>query len=138
VRYRADPPELEDFVEAVGKALRARDSLDLRLAAPIVARNAVPLLLDLNPQRVVWTRREAVEAAAALRVVPRGWQDDLAALLGLAAAGDEALALAVRRVGAGVLRLLREAGSRVGDRQPELTMYLHDGTLERHLGLGSS
>jgi hypothetical protein len=40
------------------------------------------------------------------------------------------------RVAGGVLRLLRESGSRIGDGQPELTRYLHGGTLERHLGLG--
>ena len=138
VRYAAEPPELEDFVEATAKALRAERPLVLRLGAQLLGRKAVPLLLDLNESRVVRTRLEAVEAARALRTVPEGWSDDLPALLGLLETGDDAVAAAARRVAAGVLRLLREAGSRVGDRQPELTRYLHDGTLERHLGLGSS
>ena len=41
--------------------------------------------------------------------------------------------MSVERVAFGVLGLLRERGSRVGDAQPELTRYLHDGTLERRL-----
>jgi hypothetical protein len=49
---------------------------------------------------------------------------------------DARVSDAVERVGRGVLVLLREQGSRVADAQPDLTRYLHDGTLERHLGLG--
>jgi hypothetical protein len=133
IRYAAEPPELEDFVEAAVKALRAQEPFPLRLAARMVGEKAVPLLLDLNAPQVVRTRLEALEAALGLRVVPEGWRDDLPALLGLRAAVDMEVYDALERVAFGVLRLLREAGSRVGDAQPELTRYLHDGTLERHL-----
>jgi hypothetical protein len=135
LRYLAAPPELEDFVEDVAKALRAERPVVMRLRAQQLARAAVPLLLDLNPADVVRTRVEAFEAACAFRLAPDGWRDDFPALLGVVAADDDAVREAVRRVGAGVLRLLREHGSRVGDAQPELTTYLHDGTLERHLAL---
>jgi hypothetical protein len=133
IRYAAEPPELEDFVEAAAKALRAREPFPLRLAARMVGETAVPLLLDLNAPQVVGTRLEALEAARALRVAPDGWHGDLPALLGLAAAADVDVYDAVQRVAFGVLRLLREAGSHVGDAQPDLTRYLHDGTLEGHL-----
>lgn len=129
------PPELEDFVEAAAKALRADAALPLRLAARMVGEAAVPLLLDLNVPTPVGTRVEALEAALALRVAPEGWRDDLPALLGLVPSADDDVRAAVSRVAAGALRLLREAGSRVGDAQPDLTRYLHDGTLERHLGV---
>jgi hypothetical protein len=131
VRYGPEPPELEDFVEAAAKALRATEELPRRLAGRIVGETAVPLLLDLNPPQPVRTRLEALEAALALRVAPEDWRDDLPALLGLAPAQD--IRPAVERIAFGVLRLLREAGSRVADAQPDLTRYLHDGTLERHL-----
>ncbi|HET8529431.1 MAG TPA: hypothetical protein VFL60_11000 [Gaiellaceae bacterium] len=133
LRYPAAPPELEAFVEYAAKALRAREPLPLRLAAQGLGRTVVPLLLDLDPQPAVRNRREAVEAALALRVAPAGWRNDLPVLHGLAPASDETVRAAAERVGFGVLRLLRETGSRVGDAQPELSRYLHDGTLERHL-----
>jgi hypothetical protein len=125
------PAELEDFVEACAKALRAADPVALRLAARSAGETAVPLVRDLNEPVAVSTREEAARAALALSVAPDGWADDLAALLGLAAADDGRVLAAVRGVGAGVLRLLRERGV---EAQPELATYLHDGTLERHLG----
>ena len=133
LRYPPAAPELEDFVEDAAKAFRAADPLPLRLAAQGLGRDAVPLLLDLNPEQVVRTRREAIAAARDLRVAPDGWAGDMLTLLGLAAAADGAVRDAVDRVAFGVLALLREHGSRVGDAQPELSRYLHDGTLERHL-----
>jgi hypothetical protein len=81
-------------------------------------------------------RLGAVRAARDLANVPSGWSDDLLVLLGLAPVPDARVGDAVERVGRGVLVLLREQGSRVADAQPDLTRYLHDGTLERHLGLG--
>jgi hypothetical protein len=133
LRYPPSPPELEDFVEYAAKAFRAGDTIPLRLAAQGLGREAVPLLLDLNPQQVVRTRVEALAAARAFRVAPEGWPEDLAVLLGLGEAADGEVRRAVERSGYGILRLLREHGSRVGDAQPDATRYLHDGTFERHL-----
>jgi phosphoribosyl-AMP cyclohydrolase len=130
VTHPPAPPELEDFVEYAAKALRAGDEIGLRLAAQGVGREAIPLLLELNPQAIVRTRREAVDAARTLRVAPGGWPHDLLVLLGLA---DGDVRGAVERVAHGVLGLLREAGSGVGRGQPDLNAYLHDGTLERQL-----
>jgi hypothetical protein len=134
LRYPPAEPELEDFVEYAAKALRGRDAIALRLAAQGLGRTAVPLLLhDLNPQRTVRTRAEAIAAARELRLVPDGWAEDLPTLLGLAAATDAEVRAAAERVAFGVLDLLRQRGSRVGGTQPECTRYLLDGTFARHL-----
>lgn len=127
------PPELEDFVEYAAKALRAPDAVPLRLAAQGVGRQAIPLLLDLNVPEPVGTPAGAIAAARAFRIAPDRWPDDLLTMLGLAPAEDGAVRAAVERAGFGILRLLRERGSRVGDAQPDVTRYLHDGTFERHL-----
>jgi len=128
-------PELEDFVEFCSKALRATDSIALRVAARGAAEEAVPLLRDLNAPERVHSRAGAMRAALGYATAPDGWRDDLAMSWGLTPVGDDELRRAVERLALGTLALLREKGSRVGDGQPELTRYLHDGTLERHLGL---
>lgn len=125
-------PELEDFVEAVGKALRAAGGLALRVPARCAGEWAVPLLRELGPAPAVASRLEAVEAALRLAVAPEGWPDDLPVLLGLVPADDRRVREAVDRAARGVLRLLRQSGA--APAQPELGRYLHDGTLERHLG----
>ena len=128
-----DPPELEDFVEACAKALRAQESLPLRVAARAAGADAPPLVRDLNAPLHVRSPVDAVRAALSLSVVPPGWTEDLPVVLGLTPAGDDEVRGAVERLARGVLGLLRE--QRVEFEQPELTRYLHDGTLERHLGV---
>lgn len=132
----AGEPELEDFVEWSAKALGTGDSLALRLAARGVGEEAPALLFELNEVTRVDSRAAAVRAACSFPTASEGWPDDLPVLLGLTASPDERVREAVVRVARGVLRLLRESGSHVGDAQPELTTYLRDGTLERHLGFG--
>jgi phosphoribosyl-AMP cyclohydrolase len=128
-----DAPELEDFVEACAKALRAQESLPLRVAAHGVGATAPALVRDLSPPVRVRNRVDAVRAALALPVAPAGWTENLPVVLGLTPAGDGEVREAVERLARGVLGLLRE--QRVAFEQPELTRYLHDGTLERHLGV---
>jgi hypothetical protein len=130
------PPELEDFVEAAAKALRASEALALRVAARRVAISAPALLRDLNAPERVRDPLDAVRAALGYATAPAGWSDDLAVLLGVVQADDGRVRAAVDRLARGTLALLRERRSTVGDGQPDLTRYLHDGTLERHLGLG--
>jgi hypothetical protein len=130
------PPELEDFVESCAKALRATGSAALRIAARGAAETAPALLRDLNAPEWVADRVEAMEAALGYRTTPAGWRDDLAVSWGLTPADDAGVRAAVERLARGTLALLRERGSRVGEGHPELTRYLQDGTLERHLGLG--
>jgi hypothetical protein len=130
-------PELEDFVEAAGKALRARDSIALRLAARSAGALAPRLVRDLNASRAIASSLDAVHAALALEVVPDGWSDDLRVMLGLAAADDDGVRAAVERLARGLLALLRERAPDV-DPQPEISRYLADGTLERHLGFEPS
>jgi hypothetical protein len=129
-----DEAELEDFVEWSAKALRAEDPLTLRVAARAAGEEAPALLRDLNAPERVRNRVGAVRAALGYRTAPEGWSDDLPVLLGFAPADDDAVRRAVERTARGLLALLRERRSTVGDAQPELTRYLHDGTLERHLG----
>lgn len=126
--------ELEDFVEWSMKALRATDMIALRVAARGAGEEAPALLRDLNAPERVRDRASAVRAALGYATAPQGWRDDLAVLLGLEPAADDAVRAAVRRLATGTLALLREGGSRVGADQPDLNRYLHDGTLERHLG----
>jgi predicted nucleotidyltransferase len=123
-------PELEDFVEFCAKALRAGDDLELRVAARGMGEEAPALLLELNGSPSVGSRVDAVRTAARFRVAPDGWSDDILTLLGY---GGGDVRAAVERAGRGVLALLRERGSGVGEDQPELNRYLRDGTLERHL-----
>jgi hypothetical protein len=129
-------PELEDFVEFSAKALRAEDRIELRVAARGAAEYAPPLLRDLNAPEHVVGRAGAMRAALGYATAPPGWADDLATSWGLTPVDDDEVRAAVERLARGTLAFLRERGSRVGDGQPELTRYLHDGTLERHLGLG--
>jgi hypothetical protein len=133
-RQPSDPPEVEDFVEACAKGLSSSDSIAMRTAAMSAGAYAVPLVRELNQPITVAERRDVIPAAVGFPVAPPGWSDDLLVLLGLVPAGDDDVRIAVERMARGVLRLLRESRSTVGDRQPELTGYLMDGTLERHLG----
>jgi phosphoribosyl-AMP cyclohydrolase len=128
----AGQPELEDFVEWCGKTLRAADPLALRVAARGLAEEAPALLGHLNGSPSVATRVEAVRVACAFAVAPDGWHDDLLVLLGYVPAADASVREAAERVGRGMLALLRKRGFE--SPQPYLTQYLHDGTLERHLG----
>jgi phosphoribosyl-AMP cyclohydrolase len=132
--HAAAPPELEDFVEAAGKALRADDSLALRLGARTAAEWAVGLLRPLNPERFVASRRDAVRAALALPVAPPEWPRIFLVCLGLEPADDGGVRAAAEELARGLLALLRERAPEL-DPQPELPRYLADGTLERHLGL---
>lgn len=134
IHASAGPAEPEDFVEACAKALRADNALALRLAAQSAAERAPALLRDLNAPEHVRTRVEAMRAALGYATAPDGWRDDLATAWGLTPGPDREVRAAVERLARGTLALLRERRSTVGDAQPELTRYLHDGTLERHLG----
>jgi len=127
-------PELEDFVEWCAKALRADDPVRLRVAAHGMGETAPTLLRDLNAPRTVRNRVDAVRAALELATAPDGWAEDLASLLGLEPADDDGIRVAAERLARGLLALLRERAPAV-DPQPDLTRYLVDGTLERHLGV---
>jgi phosphoribosyl-AMP cyclohydrolase len=126
------PAELEDFVEWCAKALRAADGVQLRIAARGLAEEAIPLLCTVNRPVAVRDRFDAVRAATTLAIAPAGFGEDVLRLLGLDPAPDDRVRGAVERVGRGLLSLLRERN--VVFEQPELTTYLADGTLERHLG----
>ena len=132
--HAAAQPELEDFVEAAGKALRADDPVGLRLAARMAAECAVGLLRPLNPGRFVSSPGDAVRGALELAVAPPDWPRLVLVCLGLRPADDDDVRAATEALARGLLALLRERAPGI-DPQPELPRYLADGTLERHLGL---
>lgn len=133
------PPELEDFIESLQKALRkARrgDSVGMRFFARDAAVLAPRLLRPLNEEVVVRDRRDALEAALSLRVAPEHYRDDLSVCLGLVPAKDNAVRDTATRLGRELLAFLREHKHDV-DPQPDIARYLADGTLERHLGFAT-
>jgi phosphoribosyl-AMP cyclohydrolase len=133
LRHPAADPELEDFVEFVLKAKRSArggDEVGLRWFAHSAAELAPSLLAPLNEERIVYDRRDALDAALGLRAVPEHYRADLTVCLGLTSASDADVKTAVARLGSEILRFVREHAP--GDQLPR---YLVDGTLERHLEL---
>lgn len=128
-------PELEDFVEFLGKVRRCAhrgDTLGVRAFAREVAALAPGLLRTLNAEAVVRDRREAVEAALSLHIAPEHYREDFEVALGLVVADDQAVEHAALRLGRELLAFLREHKPDA-DPQPDIASYLTDGTLERHL-----
>jgi hypothetical protein len=128
-------PEVEDFFECATKVKRARaagDRLGARWHAADLGRRAPGVLRPLNPERRVRDRRDALDAALSLEVAPLGYRRDLAAALGLTAAGDDEVARAALRLARGCLAMLRE-GAPEADRQPGIAEALREGVLEARL-----
>jgi hypothetical protein len=127
--------ELEDFVECATKVQRAAsagDHLGARWHAQGLAGYTPRLLRPLNPERPVTDIRDALRAALDLGVAPPHYREDLQVCLGLHPTDDRGVVAAARRLALDTLALLRERMPDV-DRQPDLALYLADGTLERHL-----
>lgn len=137
--HPATDPELEDFIEELGKARNAHvrgDALACRSACQELAELCPTLLIPLNEPVRPPTRPAALKAALDLVVAPAGYRDDMLLCLGLdgrASTADEVLAAAERLV-SGTLALLRERFDGVRHLlPPDLAGYLADGTLERYL-----
>ena len=129
------PPELEDFVEhtvKVRRAARLGDGAGARWYAQAGAVLAPGLLRSLNPERVVLDRRDALEAALTLPVVPDRYRDRMLVCLGVAPAPDAQVVEAMVGLARSLLVFLRERNPDV-DPQPEIGLCLADGTLERWL-----
>jgi hypothetical protein len=94
---------------------------------------APSLLRLLNDDLVVRDRADALEAALALGVAPEHYRDDMVVCFGLVGADDEGVQRAALRLARELLAFLRERKPDV-DPQPDISQYLADGTLERHLG----
>jgi predicted nucleotidyltransferase len=97
----AGEPELEDFVEYVGKVQRCASRGDLvgaRLFAQGVGLLA-PRLLRRPEGVVVHDRRDALHAALSLEDVPEHYRHDLPVVLGLTTADDAAVVDAALRLG---------------------------------------
>lgn len=140
--YRDHPatdPELEDFIEELGKARNAHlrgEELTCRIACQELAVLCPTLLIPLNKTVSPATRPAALRAALDLAIAPAGYRDDMLVCLGLSGAAssvDEVLA-AAERLATGTLALLREWIDAVRHLlPPDLAAYLADGTLERYL-----
>ena len=95
---------------------------------------APTLLIPLNEGQTVRDRRDALDAALTLAVAPDNYAANLATSLGLTSASGVEVKAAVALLGSDLLAFQREHAPDV-DQQPEITRFLADGTLERHLGV---
>ncbi|MDQ3654197.1 MAG: nucleotidyltransferase domain-containing protein [Chloroflexota bacterium] len=136
-------PELEDFIEELGKARNARlrsDEIAVRLAVQEIAQLCPTLLLPLNAPANPGTRPEALKAALDLAVAPEGYRDDMLLCLGLSGTSstvDEVLAAGERLV-LGTLALLEANADMIcPDLAPHLSELLSSGLLRRYLDQGS-
>ena len=128
-------PELEDFLECATKVKRATeadDRIGARWHAHQLGRYAIKLLRPLNPERRVPDVRDALHTALDPPVAPAGYRDNVSMCLGLHQAGDADVAGAALHLATSILGFLRERMPDV-DGQPDLSLYLPNGTLERHL-----
>ena len=132
-------PELEDFIEELGKARNASlrgDEVSLRLAVQEVAQLCPTLLVALNEPVFPGTRPEALKAALAFAVAPDGYRDDMLLCLGLSgrpSTPDEILAAGERLV-FGTLAILEENADTISPRQPPyLPELLRSGLLRTYL-----
>jgi len=137
--HPAGEPELEDFVEGLGKARNAHgrgDHLTTRLALQGVAQLCPSLLAPLNAPVDPGTRPEALVAALDLAVVPEGYREDMLRCLGLdgrASTVDEVLAAGERLV-SGTLALLESHADAIAPLlAPHLPHLLGSGLLRRYL-----
>ena len=79
-------PEIEDFIEELGKArnaYRRGDEIATRLAVQEIAWLCPTLLVPLNELRTPDTRPEALKAALSLETAPPGYREDMLTCLGL-------------------------------------------------------
>lgn len=135
-------PELEDFIEELGKARNARmrgDEVALRLAVQQIAQLCPALLVPLNEPAFPGTRPEAINSALDLTVVSPGYRDDMLLCLGLsgqASTVDEVLAAGTRLVLGTVALLEENLDVYAPVLPPSLPQLLADGTLRRYLNQG--
>jgi hypothetical protein len=137
--HPAAEPEIEDFIEELGKARNAAlrgDDVTLRLAVQEIAELAPTLLAPLNEPRFPGTRPEAISMALDLETVPDGYREDMLDCLGLsgrALTRAEALATGERLV-MGTLALV-EANIEAFEPlvKPRLLGLMRDGAMRRYL-----
>lgn len=137
--HPAGEPELEDFIESLGKARNAMargDELSVRLALRDVGQLAPTLLAPLNGEQYATTNPHALRLALDLEVAPPGYRDDLLALLGFDGQPHSAtnlLAIGEHLV-SGMLTLLTGYVDILAPLlAPHLDTALRDGTLQTFL-----
>jgi aminoglycoside 4'-adenylyltransferase len=135
-------PELEDFIEELGKARNARlrgDEIPVRLAVQEIAWLCPSLLVPLNQSVSPGTRPEALLAGLDLDVVPERYRDDMLLCLGLsgrASTVDEVLAAGERLVLGTLVLLEANADAICPALAPHLPELLRSGLLRRYLEQG--
>jgi hypothetical protein len=137
--HPAAEPEIEDFIEELGKARNAAmrgDEVSLRLAVQELAELAPTLLAPLNEPRFPGTRPEAMAMALDLETVPNGYRRDMLECLGLSGRGlttDEVLAAGERLVMETLAQV--EANIEVFEPlvKPRFLGLVRDGTMRRYL-----
>lgn len=142
--HPAGEPELEDFIESLGKARNARlrgDELSVRLAVQDIAGLCPSLLVPFNPEAMPGTKPEALQAALALTVVPEGYHQDMMLCLGLsgrASTVDEMLEAGTRLVMNTLTMLEANADMICPHLAPNLPELLRAGVIRRYLEQGNS
>lgn len=137
--HRGGEPELEDFIEELGKARNARlrdDDISLRLAVQEIAQLCPTLLVPLNAPAKPETRPEALRAALDLAVAPPGYRDDMLLCLGLggqASTVDEVLEAGTRLVMNTLALLEANADAICPHIAPHLPDLVNSGLLRRYL-----
>jgi phosphoribosyl-AMP cyclohydrolase len=132
-------PQLQDLLENAAKVRNAAargDELGVRLAAQDLAGCCPALLALLNEPKTVDTRREALQAALELPIVPPNYRDDMLACLGMSgrATPSQEVHDAALRLARGVVELLRaNQGVTHARVEPGLPEALADGRLLRLL-----
>jgi predicted nucleotidyltransferase len=132
---RAKQPELEDLIEFARKVKRAQrlnDSILLRWAARSIAETSPGLLLKLNTVQPIHTPTEAIKIALNFSNSPEHYRQDFEVCYGLRNVSDAEIAEAALRLTTEMLTYLRQHNPDV-DKQPYVSQYLADGTLERYL-----
>ena len=136
-------PELEDFIEELGKARNAHargDEVALWLAVQEIAQLCPALLAPLNEPVCPGTRPEALRAALAFAVMPDGYRHDMLHCLGLsgrASTADDILAAGERLV-FGTLALLEANADTISPLlPPHLPELLRSGLLRTYLEQGT-
>lgn len=136
-------PQLQDLLESAGKVRNAfarGDALGVRLGAHDMALRCPAVLGLINPPVRVGTRREALQAALDLPVVPDGYGADLLVCLGMQghATTMQDVHAAALRLARGILSLLSAHPNVVAGRvEPGLPEALADGRLMRLLTQGA-
>jgi hypothetical protein len=141
LHFPGGPPEFGDFVELhmkIRRAVERQDARQLRWAARLLAEYSPPLLWPFNEEVVVRTPLEAFTAALSLANAPEHFSEDFETCAGFTPATDAEVAASAARLAREMVAYLR-ARAPESDHEPDsLDEALHNGTLDRYMGLDAA